>query len=1147
MSKRKTVSTIILILLLACLTEPAITNLTAKATSGNDAKADWPMYHLDRNHTGGSNLTITTPIVPIWNNTANGSIMSSPAVVGGLMFIGSNDRAVHVFNTADGSRLDTYNFTTQGAVESSPAVVDNMVFVGSDDNNVYAWKNQFGSTSLKWTYHTDGSVRSSPTVANGTVFVGSDDGYVYALNETTTNPAGNLIWKFRTACPVYSSPAFHDNRIFVSASDGRVYALNFTGRCEWFVDAKVSGSSPTVADRKVFVGATNGTIYALNENNGTTLWNNTTEGAIESCPAVGNGMVFVDSYDKKTYAFNETTGNQIWNKTTDGPIYSSPAFADGKVFVGSSDTKLYILNATDVTSPLQDPLATSGVIYSSPAIAEDLQNRSCLYIGSSDQIYAFTTQNTVPQVAMSSFPAQPYILQTINFSGRASQGIANLTWNFGDGTPILPSSNPKDLNTTHAYAAAGTYNVTLAVTDNYTNPIQRQTNMTWQLVSVSEAWPMYRHDWSHTGYSTSFAPTTNLSLWSAKIGPTVTDLSLIYPSPAVVNGTVYASSTNGTVFAINTANGATIWNWSTPNSAEIHSSPAFADGMIFIGAYDGELYALNANGRTNWTSSSITGAVVSSPVIANNMVIIGSVNSWFYAFDKNTGHQNWVVGPGNGTGSSIYSSPAVADGMVFISSLDRNVYAFNSTNGTQIWKTKAPLSDKIASSPAVANGSIFIGTDNGAVYCLNEANGNVTWINSTGGRVASSAAVDGEKLFIGSDDGNVYAFCTNGTELWNQPIGPAGWASPAVGSDTVFIGSRNGTIYALDENGTVEWSFQTGAAVDSSPAILNGTLYVASKNGTLYALYTPIHDAAIMNVAASPQFVPVNQTVTITASLQNLGTCDENNVNVSAQYDGSLFYNNSFNVAQGGVQPLQFTWDTTNVSLGSYIICVNATLAAGEVDSNVTNNYGTCSVMVTSGGRDIAITNVALVPLKQVVCQSYTCNVTVTVENHGGYGETFNVTAYANMTAYLNNTATANLTSIDTINAYVATNNSTNLTIVWNTTGFDKGNYTISAFAWPVPGETNTADNNFTGGWVDVTMVGDLTGGDTSNPSFPWNFVPDGKCDGKDIGVVAKCYGSKPGSVPPEKWNANCDVNNDGKVDGKDIAIVARHYGERDP
>jgi len=108
---------------------------------------------------------------------------------------------------------------------------------------------------------------------------------------------------------------------------------------------------------------------------------------------------------------------------------------------------------------------------------------------------------------------------------------------------------------------------------------------------------------------------------------------------------------------------------------------------------------------------------------------------------------------------------------------------------------------------------------------------------------------------------------------------------------------------------------------------------------------------------------------------------------------------------------------------------------------------------------------------------------------------------------------------------------------------FPKGSFSVSAYVDQILGETNLANNNFTDGWIVVSMVGDLTGG-TPNP---WDFVPDGKVDGKDIAIVALCYGSAPGCPPPYVWNANCDVNSDAKVDGKDIAIVALHYGQADP
>jgi len=114
--------------------------------------------------------------------------------------------------------------------------------------------------------------------------------------------------------------------------------------------------------------------------------------------------------------------------------------------------------------------------------------------------------------------------------------------------------------------------------------------------------------------------------------------------------------------------------------------------------------------------------------------------------------------------------------------------------------------------------------------------------------------------------------------------------------------------------------------------------------------------------------------------------------------------------------------------------------------------------------------------------------INLTVENQGTYTEIFNVTAYANTTI------------IDTlVNITLTGGNSTIGTFTWNTSGFAKGNYTISAVADTVIGETDMLDNNRTDGWVIVAMIGDITGPEG---------VPDGECDIRDIALVAKAYGA---------------------------------------
>jgi hypothetical protein len=184
-------------------------------------------------------------------------------------------------------------------------------------------------------------------------------------------------------------------------------------------------------------------------------------------------------------------------------------------------------------------------------------------------------------------------------------------------------------------------------------------------------------------------------------------------------------------------------------------------------------------------------------------------------------------------------------------------------------------------------------------------------------------------------------------------------------------------------------------------------------------------------------------------------------------------------------------------------------------------------------GHDIAVSNVT--SYKKVIFQGFTSNFTVTVENHGGFLETFNVTLNGNMTATGNTTMIAKKAIINMLNGA-----STILNFTWDTTGFAKGNYTINVVADVVPNETKIDDNNFTDGHILIPIIGDLTGGSAN----PWDFVPDGVVDGSDLSIVAKCFGSWPGALPPMIWNANCDVNDDGVVDGSDLAIVAKHFGE---
>jgi outer membrane protein assembly factor BamB len=72
----------------------------------------------------------------IWKTLTGGAVASSPDVVGGVAYVGSNDGAVYALDAMTGKLLS--KTLTGGAVDSSPDVVNGIVYVGSDDKSVYA-------------------------------------------------------------------------------------------------------------------------------------------------------------------------------------------------------------------------------------------------------------------------------------------------------------------------------------------------------------------------------------------------------------------------------------------------------------------------------------------------------------------------------------------------------------------------------------------------------------------------------------------------------------------------------------------------------------------------------------------------------------------------------------------------------------------------------------------------------------------------------------------------------------------------------------------------------------------------------------------------------------------------------------------------
>ena len=212
---------------------------------------------------------------------------------------------------------------------------------------------------------------------------------------------------------------------------------------------------------------------------------------------------------------------------------------------------------------------------------------------------------------------------------------------------------------------------------------------------------------------------------------TVDASNLFYPfydmgndvsAPVVANGTVYVSSFNGNLYALNATIGTKLWSYDA--KSPISLPPAVFNGRVYFGSGDGNVYALNTtNGEKIWNYT--TGTLLSSFAVANNVVFVNSgwwtnsstsVLNNIYALNALNGDKLWnsIMG----TASHIFGfggSLTVIDDLVYLSSSDNNLYSINASTGAKI--SVYPAEGVIFSPPLAVNDAImYFSSKEGVIY-----------------------------------------------------------------------------------------------------------------------------------------------------------------------------------------------------------------------------------------------------------------------------------------------------------------------------------------------------------------------------------------------------------------------------------------------
>ena len=145
---------------------PDLLLLATRNLSSDSAPGQWAMFRRALGNTGAAGSTGSALRGTVkWVFPTGGTVHSSPAVVGGTVYVGSRDGRLYALDAATGARRSEYR--TGSWVESSPAVVDGSVYFGSQDGLLRALDAATGA--LRWEFDAGFGVDSSPAVAGGLV------------------------------------------------------------------------------------------------------------------------------------------------------------------------------------------------------------------------------------------------------------------------------------------------------------------------------------------------------------------------------------------------------------------------------------------------------------------------------------------------------------------------------------------------------------------------------------------------------------------------------------------------------------------------------------------------------------------------------------------------------------------------------------------------------------------------------------------------------------------------------------------------------------------------------------------------------------------------------------------------------------------
>jgi outer membrane protein assembly factor BamB len=302
-----------------------------------------------------------------------------------------------------------------------------------------------------------------------------------------------------------------------------------------------------------------------------------------------------------------------------------------------------------------------------------------------------------------------------------------------------------------------------------------------------------------------------------------------WPGLTVKDGVAYLAF-NDSIYAVQADDGSEIWHY-TPDGelATSFFAPVAVDdqGTLYAGSYDGGVYAVRtADGSLAWQRNISAGRIIGGPALAGDLLLVPSSDRSLYALQKDGGQVVWTFD----SERPLWASPLVKGDQVYIAALDHNVYGLNIEDGSVLWSEE--LDGAIADRPSSFDGLLLSGTFGDQLNALDENSGQIAWSVTTSDWVWGNPTIGDGVAYFGDVSGGYYAVDQGGATVWKSSFEGAIAASPAYDQGSLFFVTEAGNAYArqASDNSPLWQQTLTGRLL-ADPAVNDGLVIVPALDG----------------------------------------------------------------------------------------------------------------------------------------------------------------------------------------------------------------------------------------------------------------------------------------------------------------------------